>query len=344
MRGWDDPRMPTISGAAAPRLPARGHPRLRARGRRGEGRQHRRDRACSSTRCATCSTARPCAAWRCCARSELVIENYPEGQVEELDAVNNPEDAVGRHPQGALLARALDRARRLHGGSAERSSSASLRAARCACATPTSSPATRSSRTRTARSSSCAARYDPATRGGDSPDGRKPKATLHWVSAAHAVPAEVRLYDHLFTRPDPGAERRPVRRPEPRLRDGACRAAWSSRASPSCALGETVQFERLGYFCSGPRLGARPPGLQPHAHAQGHLGQGAGARRARRLTLVGPGRREPDLTLPGAGATREPRECVDSRPMGKGAGTRPALGSCEWRNANLKARFLTWSG
>ena len=47
--------------------------------------------------------------------------------------------------------------------------------------------------------------YDPATRGGDAPDGRRPKATLHWVSAAHAVPAEVRLYDHLFTRPDPGA-------------------------------------------------------------------------------------------------------------------------------------------
>src|SRR5436189_5784885 len=48
--------------------------------------------------------------------------------------------------------------------------------------------------------------YDPATRGGDSPDGRRPKATLHWVSAAHALPAEIRLYDHLFARPDPGAD------------------------------------------------------------------------------------------------------------------------------------------
>ena len=60
-------------------------------------------------------------------------------------------------------------------------------------------------RTRRAGSSELRCTYDPATRGGDAPDGRRPKATLHWVSAAHAVPAEVRLYDHLFTRPDPGA-------------------------------------------------------------------------------------------------------------------------------------------
>ena len=94
--------------------------------------------------------------------------------------------------------------------------------------------------------------YDPATRGGDSPDGRKPKATLHWVSAAHAMPAEVRLYDHLFTRPDPGADGDLLRRPQPGLGDGARRARCSSRPWPTSPVGETVQFERLGYFCPDP--------------------------------------------------------------------------------------------
>ncbi|MBT4497012.1 MAG: glutamine--tRNA ligase, partial [Gemmatimonadetes bacterium] len=93
--------------------------------------------------------------------------------------------------------------------------------------------------------------YDPATRGGDAPDGRKVKATLHWVSAAHALEAEVRLYDRLFSVPEPGKERDlladinldslqvlPLCRLEPSL---TC-------ASP----GAVYQFERLGYFCVDP--------------------------------------------------------------------------------------------
>ena len=94
--------------------------------------------------------------------------------------------------------------------------------------------------------------YDPATRGGGSPDGRRPKATLHWVSAAHAVPAEVRLYDYLFRSPHPGADGGELvddlnPDSETVLRD--CLVEPSLAGLPA---GETVQFERLGYFCPDP--------------------------------------------------------------------------------------------
>ena len=78
----------------------------------------------------------------CCGRCKVVIENYPEGQVEELDAVNNPEDPAAGHAQGAVLAGALHRAGRLPRGAAAEVLPAGARAARCACATPTSSSAT----------------------------------------------------------------------------------------------------------------------------------------------------------------------------------------------------------
>jgi glutaminyl-tRNA synthetase len=97
--------------------------------------------------------------------------------------------------------------------------------------------------------------YDPATRGGDSPDGRRPKATLHWISAAHAMPAEVRLYDHLFTRPDPGADGDLFAD----LNPDSEKVLRGCQVEPSLAgvpVGETVQFERLGYFC--PDLDSTP--------------------------------------------------------------------------------------
>ena len=103
-----------------------------------------------------------------------------------------------------------------------------------------------------AGSSSCAARYDPATRGGDAPDGRRPKATLHWLSAAHAVPAEVRLYDHLFRSPHPGAGGSDLfddLNPDSETVLRGCLVEPSLAGLP---VGETVQFERLGYFCPDP--------------------------------------------------------------------------------------------
>jgi len=96
--------------------------------------------------------------------------------------------------------------------------------------------------------------YDPATRGGDSPDGRRVKATLHWVSAAHAVAAEVRLYDRLFSVEDP--ERVPSGKTfVDNLNPGSLEVLRECRLEPglaSSARGLRVQFERLGYFCVDP--------------------------------------------------------------------------------------------
>ena len=102
--------------------------------------------------------------------------------------------------------------------------------------------------------------YDPETRGGDSPDGRKVKATLHWVSAAHAVGAEVRLYDHLFTRPDPGADGDLLAD----LNPDSLEVIDNALLEPSVAAfgrGERFQLERLGYFCVDPDATAEQPVL-----------------------------------------------------------------------------------
>jgi glutaminyl-tRNA synthetase len=93
--------------------------------------------------------------------------------------------------------------------------------------------------------------YDPETRGGDAADGRRPKATLHWLSSAHAAPAEVRLYDRLFTRSDPGADGDLFAdlNPDSETVLEECLVEPALAALP---VGETVQFERLGYFCPDP--------------------------------------------------------------------------------------------
>ncbi len=122
--------------------------------------------------------------------------------------------------------------------------------------------------------------YDPATRGGDAPDGRRPKATLHWVSAAHAVPAEVRLYDHLFKDPHPGAGGRDLFEdvdPDSETVLGGC-VVEPSLAELPVGADRPVRAARL--LLPRPRLGARRARLQPDAHAQGHLGEAAGARAA----------------------------------------------------------------
>ena len=163
---------------------------------------------------------------------KVVIENYPEGRVEEMDVVNNPEDAAAGTRKVAVLARAVDRARRLHGGAA---------------AEVLPPGAGREVRLRSAYFVTCTevvkdaagevvelrCTYDPATRGGDSPDGRRPKATLHWVSAAHAVAGRGPAVRPPVLAAGSGRGRaRPVRRPEPRLRVGAAAGASSSLRWP----------------------------------------------------------------------------------------------------------------
>jgi glutaminyl-tRNA synthetase len=90
--------------------------------------------------------------------------------------------------------------------------------------------------------------YDPATRGGNAPDGRKVKATIHWVSATHSIPAEVRLYNPLFTKPDPtGGEGFAAD-----LNPNSLELLTEARLEPALAearLEQPIQFERQGYFC-----------------------------------------------------------------------------------------------
>ena len=179
---------------------------------------------------------------------KVTIENYPEGKEELLDAVNNPEDPTAgtrQVPFGRELYVEHDdfmevpakKFFRLFPGSEVR-----LRAAYFITCKQVVKDAA-------GEVTELICTYDPATRGGDSPDGRKVKGTLHWVSAKHAVKAEVRLYDRLFDVEDPdGAEGGYLAH----LNGKSLEALTDARLEPSLGsakVGERFQFERLGYFC-----------------------------------------------------------------------------------------------
>ena len=245
--GWDDPRMPSIAG-------------FRRRGYTPEAIRN----FCERIGVAKRDSVVDMALLEFCIREDLnlkaprkmavvrplrvVIENYPEGQTEELDAVNNPEDpAMGTRkiPFSRVLYIEQDDFRedppkqffRLAPGREVR-----LRYAYFITCTGV---------VRDDKGDVVELRctYDPATRGGDSPDGRKVKATLHWVSAGHAVEAEVRLYEHLFKTPALGAGTGNFLDD---LNPGSIETLRSCYVEPSLknALpGFGCQFERLGYFC-----------------------------------------------------------------------------------------------
>jgi glutaminyl-tRNA synthetase len=181
----------------------------------------------------------------------VVIENYPEGQTEEVDVVNNPEDPTAgtrdlpfsrviyieqddfrEEPPPKYFRLAPGREVRLRYGYF------------ITCVGVDKDPAT-------GAVTALRCTYDPATRGGDAPDGRKVKATIHWASAGHSVPAEVRLYDRLFDDPDPEAGESFITN----LKPNSLEVLPEAQVEPGlagAAPGSRFQFERQGYFSVDP--------------------------------------------------------------------------------------------
>ncbi len=249
VRGWDDPRMPTISG-----LRRRGFP---AEGIRDFAALIGVAKADSVVEIGMLEHAVRDVLNRTAPRRfavldplRVVVEDYPEGQVEEVEVANNPEDpAAGTRTVAFSRELWIERDDFLEEPPAKFFRLAPGREVRLrsayfiTCREVVKDEAGRVVELR------CT--HDPSTRGGDAPDGRRPKATLHWVSAAHAVPAEVRLYDHLFSRPDPGADGDLFADLNPASETvlRGCRVEPDLAETPA---GATVQFERLGYFCPDP--------------------------------------------------------------------------------------------
>jgi len=248
--GWDDPRMPTISG-----LRRRGYPPEAIRD--------------FATRIGVAKANSTVAVelLEHCVREHLnrgaprrmavldpvkmVIENYPEGQAEELDAVNNPEDATAGTRKVAFGREVLiEREDFMEDPPAKFFRLAPGREVRLRYAYfITCREAVKDAG---GRVTELRCTYDPATRGGDAPDGRRVKATLHWVSAARAVPAEVRLYGHLFRAAEPGAETGNALDDLDPCSLKVLTGAMVEPALGEVAPGETMQFERQGYFCADP--------------------------------------------------------------------------------------------
>ncbi|MBI3782438.1 MAG: glutamine--tRNA ligase/YqeY domain fusion protein [Deltaproteobacteria bacterium] len=250
--GWDDPRMPTLAG-------------LRRRGVTPEAIRDFCQRIGMAKRDSLVDmgmleysvrddlnhrAARVMAVLR---PLKLVIENYPEGQVEEMDAVNNPEDP-------SMGSRKVPFARELYIEQDDFREDPPKKFFRL-------SPG-REVRLRYGYLVTCTGvvknekgevvelrcTYDPATRGGNTPDGRKVKATIHWVSAAHARPAEVRLYDRLFNHENPGLEK-DGKDYKTHLNPSSLETlpqCWVEPSLAGAAAGSRLQFERLGYFCVDP--------------------------------------------------------------------------------------------
>ena len=260
VNGWDDPRMPTISG-------------MRRRGYTPEAIREFARRIGVAKADSTVDFA----LLEDCVREDLnkraprrmgvlrplrvVIENYPEDQTEELDGVNNPEDpnsGTRKIPFSRVLY--IEREDFMENPPKEFFRLAPGREVRLryayfiTCTGVVKDPAT-------GEITELHCTYDPATRGGDSPDKRKVKATLHWVSARHAAQAEVRLYTHLFTKENPsdvpeGTDWRANLNPKSLEAISNCQLEPSLA---SVAAGERFQFERMGYFTAD--LSSKPEAL-----------------------------------------------------------------------------------
>jgi glutaminyl-tRNA synthetase len=249
VRGWDDPRMPTLAA-----LRRRGIPPAAIRdfiGRVGVAKSDNLVEVALLEHCVRELLNRTAPRRMAVLRPlKVVITNYPEGQSEQFEAINNPEDpAAGTRP--ITFAREIWIERedfmedppkkffRLAPGREVR-----LRYAYLITCTDVIRDAA-------GEVVELRCTYDPATRGGDAPDGRKVKATLHWVASTHAVPAEVRLYDHLFAREAPGAEGDFLADLNPASLE-VLSGAMVEPALAEAVPGEPLQFERQGYFCLDP--------------------------------------------------------------------------------------------
>jgi glutaminyl-tRNA synthetase len=248
--GWDDPRMPTLVG-----MRRRGYTPEAIRGfcdRIGVAkRENVVDVALLEHAVREDLNRRAPRIMGVLRPLKVVLENYPEGLVEEMAVVNNPEDpsaGTRKVPFGRVLYIERDdflenppkKFFRLAPGREVR-----LRNAYFITCTGVAKDVS-------GEVVELRCTYDPETRGGDAPDGRKVKATLHWVSAAHAVPAEVRLYDRLFNAEIPGADDRDYRLD---LNPVSLEVVSGARIEPGAAdapPGTRYQFERLGYFCVDP--------------------------------------------------------------------------------------------
>ncbi|MFC1782170.1 glutamine--tRNA ligase/YqeY domain fusion protein [Planctomycetota bacterium] len=252
VNGWDDPRLPTLSG-----MRRRGYSPASIRNfcqRIGVNKfnstvdiallEHCLREDLNKTSPRVMAILRPL---------KVVIDNYPEDQVDQLEAINNPEDA-------SAGTRKVPFSRELYIEREDFMEEPPKKFYRLAPG--------REVRLRYAYFITCTnvvkdahgeiielhCTYDPATQGGDSPDGRKVKATLHWVSAAHALSAQVRLYDHLFTKenPDEAAEGEDFKS---NLNHDSLEVLTDCKMEPSlkdAAPLSRYQFERLGYFCVDP--------------------------------------------------------------------------------------------
>lgn len=251
--GWDDPRMPTLSG-----MRRRGIPPESIRdfiGRLGISKSNATVEMANFEACVR-EALNPTAERRLAVLNPLkvVIENYPEDQSEELEGQNNPADETAgtrkipfsreiyieredfiEDPPKKFFRMSPGREVRLRYAyfvtctDVVKDASGEVVEIRCT--------------------------YDPATRGGNAPDGRKVKATIHWVSAQHAAVAEVRMYEHLFIAPEPGANGNMLED----LNPDSLTVLSPCYLEPSLAdipPGQSVQFERLGYFCADPDSGS----------------------------------------------------------------------------------------